>query len=285
MRYPDEQASESTCIRGTLIDRAIELGRSRRPRLQGSSRHRWRLHQGVRTVLARHGRRSLRVLTKEDIGELRQRIDVGYRRILFPTLQPSISFHFIPFHFSSIQFQSKSKTFSWEEAQRRSFEWLKVAVATAPILAIVDPLNPFVVETDASDKAIDAVLLQEGRPIAFESKKLDRAQQNYSVYERELYAIVHALRKWRHYLYGAEFEVGFDNKSIKWFTTQADLKGRKARWAEILQDYDCKLQYRKGRYNVVADALSRMPQINSLQPVGGLAQLTTSYQLTLKHTF
>ena len=65
-------------------------------------------------------------------------------------------------------------------------------------------------------------------------------------------------------MYGAEFEVVFDHESIKWFTTQTDLKGRKARWAEILQDFDCKLRYRKGRYNVVADALSRMPQVNSL---------------------
>ncbi|MCO5571744.1 hypothetical protein L7F22_025492 [Adiantum nelumboides] len=103
--------------------------------------------------------------------------------------------------------KAKGKTFSWEEAQRHSFERLKVAVATAPILAIIDALKSFVVETDASDKAIGVILLQEGRPIAFEIKKLDKDQQNYSVYERELYAIVHALRKWSHYFYGAEFEV------------------------------------------------------------------------------
>ena len=56
----------------------------------------------------------------------------------------------------------------------------------------------------------------------------------------------------------------FDHESIKWFTNQTDLKGKKSRWAEILQEYDCQLRYRKGRYNVVADALSRMPEINSL---------------------
>ena len=113
------------------------------------------------------------------------------------------------------QLKAQGKTFRWDDEQERSFTKLKVALASAPILAIVDPLKSFVVETDASDKAVGAVLLQEGRPIAFESKKLDKAQQNYSVYEKELYAIIHALRKWRHYLYGAEFEVLFDHESIK----------------------------------------------------------------------
>ena len=116
----------------------------------------------------------------------------------------------------------------------------------------------------ASAKAVGAVLIQDGHPVAYESKKLNRAQQNYSTYERELFAIIYALRKWRHYLYGAQFEIVFDHESIKWFMNQTDLKGRKARWAEILQEYDCKLRYRKGRYNIVADALSRMPEINSL---------------------
>ncbi|MCO5604546.1 hypothetical protein L7F22_058713 [Adiantum nelumboides] len=127
------------------------------------------------------------------------------------------------------QLKGKGKTFTWGEEQQRSFEKLKIALASAPILAIVDPTKPFVVETDASDRAIGAVLLQDGRPIVFESKKLDTAQQNYSVYERKLYAIIHALMKWRHYLYGAQFEIVFDHESIKWFTQQTDLKGRKAR--------------------------------------------------------
>ena len=144
------------------------------------------------------------------------------------------------------QLKDKGRSFTWGEEQQRSFDKLKVAIATAPILAIVDPHKPFVVETDASATAIGAVLIQDGRPIAFESKKLNRAQQNYSAYERELFAIVHALKKWRHYLYGATFEVLFDHENIKWFTSQRDLKGRKARWAEFLQDFDCTLQYRKG---------------------------------------
>ena len=126
-------------------------------------------------------------------------------------------------------------------------------------------------------------MLQEGRPVAFASKKLNQAQRNYSAYERELFAIVYALKQWRHYLYGAQFEVVFDHESIKWFTTQKDLKGRKARWAEFLQEFDCTLRYRKGRYNVVADALSRMPEVESLSFTELRSDLLASLQGKCEH--
>ena len=81
-----------------------------------------------------------------------------------------------------------------EALQQQSFKKLKVALAAAHVLDIVDPNEPFVLETDASGNAIGAVLMQGERPIAFESKKLDRAQRNYLAYEQELLAIVHALK-------------------------------------------------------------------------------------------
>ena len=115
------------------------------------------------------------------------------------------------------QLKAKGRDFNWGEDQQRSFDKLKLAIATAPILSVVDPHKPFVVETDASGTAVGAVLLQDGRSVAYESKKLNEAQRNYSAYERELFAIVHALKTWRHYLYGATFEVLFDHESIKWF--------------------------------------------------------------------
>ena len=77
------------------------------------------------------------------------------------------------------QLRKKSKEISWGEAQQRSFEKLKVALAVAPILDIVDPNKPFVLETNASGKVIGVVLMQGGCPFAFESKKLDRTQRNY----------------------------------------------------------------------------------------------------------
>ena len=74
-------------------------------------------------------------------------------------------------------------------------------------------------ETDANGEAIGAVLMQGGRLVAFESKKLDRMQRNYSAYERELLAIIHALKKWCHYLYGAMFDVQTDHESLKWLSS------------------------------------------------------------------
>ena len=140
----------------------------------------------------------------------------------------------------------QGKFSTWGLEQQSSFEKLKIAIATAPILVVVDPRKPFVVETDASASVVGAVLLQDGHPDAFESKKLNNAQHNYSAYERKLYAIVHVLKKWRHYLHGATFDVLFYQESIKWFTGQKYLRGYKARWAKVLQEFDYNLRYRKG---------------------------------------
>ena len=101
--------------------------------------------------------------------------------------------------------------FIWGKNQQESFSTLKRAVVTGPVLRIVDPQKPFFLETDASGIAVGAVLLQEGRPVAFESKKLSPSQRNWPTHEKELYVVVHALKAWRHYLYGAEFYVDVDH--------------------------------------------------------------------------
>lgn len=160
--------------------------------------------------------------------------------------------------------KSQGRDLKWRKEKHCSFEKLKVSLATTQILAIVDPHKPFVLDTNASNRSIGVVLLQDGRLVAYESKKLDRAHQNYFAYEHELYAIILALKQWHHYLYGEQFAIVCDHESIKRFPNKMDLKGRKAKWIEILQEYDCQLQYHKGWYKVVADVLSRMPEINSL---------------------
>ena len=85
-------------------------------------------------------------------------------------------------------------------------------------------------------------------------------------------------------MYGAQFEVVFDHESIKWFTTQKDLTGHKARWAEILQEFvDCTLRYRRGRYNMVAYALSRMSEVESLSFTELRSDLLASIQGKCEH--
>jgi transposase InsO family protein len=121
---------------------------------------------------------------------------------------------------------------------------------------------PFVVTTDASNFAVGAVLTQGDKPprtIAFESKKLTPAERNYPVHDREMLAVVYALRKWRHYVLGHPVDLITDHKSLEFFTSQPHLNPRQARWAGLLAEYNYNIQHRPGKTNVVADALSRRP--------------------------
>jgi hypothetical protein len=104
------------------------------------------------------------------------------------------------------------------------------------------------------------VLLQDGHPIAYESRKLIPAEQRYSVADRELLAVVHALKVWRCYLQGPDFTLITDHKPLVHLNTQPHLSGRQARWQEFLSRFHFTWQYRKGSSNM-ADALSRHPSL------------------------
>jgi len=155
----------------------------------------------------------------------------------------------------------KDTPFSWGEEEEEAFRSLKVALTTAPVLRIIDPSLPFTLETDASDQAIGAVLSQEEdgeiRPTAFTSRKLSPAETRYPIHEKELLAIIHALRHWRHYLLDSKIKVYTDHHSLKFFQKQATVSQRQARWLDILGEYDLDIIYKPGKSNVVADALSR----------------------------
>ena len=101
--------------------------------------------------------------------------------------------------------------------------------------------------------------------IAYASRKLKPHEQNYPTHDLELAAVVFALQKWRHYLYGITFEIVTDHKSFKYLFSQKELILRQRRWMEFLEDYDCTIKYHSGKANVVADALSRKAQVSSLQ--------------------
>ena len=99
--------------------------------------------------------------------------------------------------------------------------------------------------------------MQHGRAVAYASRQLKDHEKNYPTHDLELAAVVFALKIWRHYLYGEQFEIFTDHKSLKYIFTLKDLNLRQRRWVEYLKDYDFSLSYHSGKANVVADALSR----------------------------
>ena len=124
--------------------------------------------------------------------------------------------------------------------------------------------NKIFVTTDASDRVTGAVLSfgpswETARPVTFDSRTLKGAELNYPVHEKELLAVLHALRKWKVDLIGSPFFVYTDHKTLLNFHTQRDLSCHQARWMEELAIYDCRFIYVKGELNTVADSLSRFP--------------------------
>ena len=158
----------------------------------------------------------------------------------------------------------KGVPFVWSPRADAAFRELKAAFAREPVLVHADLTAPFVLETDASDFALGAVLSQEGpdgclRPVAFHSRALRGAELNYHVHDKELLAIVDAFKAWRHYLVGSPHEITVycDHRNLQHWSTEHDLNGRQARWAQFLASFAPKIVYRAGRLQVKADALSR----------------------------
>ena len=164
--------------------------------------------------------------------------------------------------------RSNLRPIEWTQSMQTAFDELKRALTSAPCLALPDPDGEFEVTTDASEdaKAVGAVLTHNGHPVAYESTKLNSHQLNYSVHDKEMCAIMHALDKWRPFLLGRNFKVYTDHRSLVHFKTQSNLNQRQLRWQEKAADYDMEILYKPGKENIVADALSRI-QINLLSPL------------------
>ena len=181
---------------------------------------------------------------------------------------------FIP-NYSSIanpltDLTKKNSAFVWSPSCEESFLALKSAVTSGPVLRHPDPSLPFTVESDASDFAIGAVLSQPAldnpailHPVAFFSRKLEPAERNYDVHDKELIAIICALEHWRHFLVGSSFIVPVfcDHRNLIFFQARRILKPRHARWVNRLSPFKISLIYRPGSLNAAADALSRRPDL------------------------
>src|ERR1700678_2399072 len=107
----------------------------------------------------------------------------------------------------------------------------------------------FLVCTYASKEGLVGVLMQDGRVIAYISRKLRRHEENYATHDLELLAIVYALKVWRHYLIGRKFGLKTDLSALQHILTQSDLNARQRRWSELLSEYNFEITYIKGTVN------------------------------------
>ncbi|GJW88298.1 putative reverse transcriptase domain-containing protein [Tanacetum coccineum] len=151
----------------------------------------------------------------------------------------------------------KKVKFEWGDKQEAAFQLLKQKLCSAPILALPEGSEDFIVYCDASKKGLGAVLMQREKVISYASRQLKIHEKNYTTHDLELGAVVFALKIWRHYLYGTKCTVFTDHKSLQHILNQKELNMRQRRWLELLSDYDCDIRYHPGKANVVADALSR----------------------------
>jgi hypothetical protein len=151
----------------------------------------------------------------------------------------------------------KGVPFVWGAAQDHAFDELKRLLTSAPLLALPDFSKQFEVECDASGIGIGGVLMQEGRPVAYFSEKLSGARLNYPVYDKELYALVRVLEVWQHYLWPKEFIIHSDHEALKYLKVQSNLHRRLAKWVEFIESFPYIIMHKRGKENIVADALSR----------------------------
>ncbi|GJV69998.1 putative reverse transcriptase domain-containing protein [Tanacetum coccineum] len=166
---------------------------------------------------------------------------------------------------SMTKLTQKGIKFDWGEKEENAFQLIKQKLCSAPILALPEGSEDFVVYCDASHKGLGAVLMQREKVIAYASRQLKIHEKNYTTHDLELGSVVFALKIWRHYLYGTKCTVFTDHKSLQHILDQKELNMRQRRWLELLSDYDCDIRYHPGKANVVADALSQA-QIEALKP-------------------
>jgi len=176
---------------------------------------------------------------------------------------------------TELTMKESEKSFpSWTPKFQFAFDAIKTIVTSRDCLTTIDlmkmPEYKIYVTTDASDKCSGSVLLfgknwESVHPVAFDSMTFKGAELNYPVHEKELLAVICALKKWRVDLLGSEFFVYTNHKTLENFNAQKDLLCHQAHWMEFMSQFDAKIVYIKGEDNAVADALSRHPMTDSAE--------------------
>ncbi|GAU35592.1 hypothetical protein TSUD_295280 [Trifolium subterraneum] len=160
----------------------------------------------------------------------------------------------------------KKDSFNWSDNAMKAFNTLKQAITSAPVLILPNFSQPFMLETDASGIGIGAVLSQQGHPIAYFSKKLGPTSQKQSGYLREFRAITEALAKFRHYLLGHKFIIRTDQQSLESLLDQTLQTPEQQAWLHKFIGFDFTIEYKPGKDNKAADALSRMFSLSWSEP-------------------
>ena len=162
-----------------------------------------------------------------------------------------------------IDLTRKGAQFSWDERCEEAFDHVKSVLVSPDIMAHPRSQGEFILDTDASDVCIGAVLsqVQDGteRVIAYGSKSLNKAERNYCVTDRELLAIRYFTEYYRVYLLGKPFLIRTDHQALKWLFSMKEPKNRVARWIEALAEFDYEIHHRAGKKHQNADAMSRCP--------------------------
>jgi hypothetical protein len=183
------------------------------------------------------------------------------------------------------QLLRKEHSFEWTEGCTQASARLKEALVTAPVLALPDFFHPnkaFDVICDASGFGVGAVLMQGGKPIADEGRKMTDSETKYTVGEHELLAVHYSLQKWRCYLEGSvKVNVITDHSPNTWLASQPTLSQRQARWSEFMQRFKLTWVYRPGRTNV-ADPISRNPAF--LATITAVQQASSDFVLAAPTT-
>jgi hypothetical protein len=152
-------------------------------------------------------------------------------------------------------------TYDWEEACNEAFETLKGILVKTPVLKLPDFDKDLEIHSNASDFIIGGVIVQDGKPVAFESKKLSETERRWPTHEKELWAVIHCLKTWGHYIGSKDVVVWTDNVTLKYFATQPKLSSKQVRWQDTLALFNVDIRHKPGKENIVLDALSRKHQL------------------------
>ena len=205
-----------------------------------------------------------RIVTPQNVAQVRSFLGLAgyYRKFIH---------NFATLTYPLVELTKKGRPFCWTEVHDIAFSTLKSGLCSSPVLAFPVLDRQFVLQTDASDVGLGAILTQfdrngHERVVSYASRTLSDSEKNYSATEKELLAVVFAVEYFRVYLLGRKFLLFTDHNALRWLHS-AEPKGRRARWIMDLQEYEFEVQHRPGAQNSNADALSRLPQENPINTV------------------